>query len=443
MPRQIVDRFNVDGVDYEIEPVLDDVPTEDSPRGITSGGVYRELIATRGDTPVEFGVNAAGAFTRKGAFDFFLGCLTAKDWSAKVLKNFGYVWKAVAGDYPAGTGAYSSPVWNGQLWVQGSISKGVYWSEDGKHWVSGTGISSSYTVDWIMYGNGRWVACSGNYGMYYSDDGKDWSPITTLPTQLRYRGYGFSRGRFYAYAEVSSSTHIMYTSTDGLNWEEVNGLNSVTMSYSPEHHLLATEDYYFLATDSQGVYRSDDGINFSLISPQGYYSLKQINGVIFLLGSAPQVSTDGGVTFSAIAGISLSGVVYSDGLYVGYSVHWLGWSTDGVTWNSGTGYDSSYSYRCVNVADTGVFVAGTASHGTYYSTDGATWAQNSSENTLTVSVLFNVKGVLINDNMRRSADGINWIKPSKIYTLDFLAYNDDIILGCARGTSQFVYSEIK
>ena len=40
----IVDRFNVNGQDFFIEPVLDNAPTEGSQHGISSNGVYQTLM---------------------------------------------------------------------------------------------------------------------------------------------------------------------------------------------------------------------------------------------------------------------------------------------------------------------------------------------------------------------------------------------------------------
>lgn len=433
---KIVDRFNVSGEDYHIEPVLDEVPTEGSQHAVKSRGIY----ADKSSIPVE---GSTKNFTAGGAFNFFAGYTSAKDWIAKVFKNFGYVWKQVGGDYPAGVGAYSSPVWNGQLWVQGSASHGVYWSEDGKSWTQGTGIDSTYLVDWIMYGNNTWVACTDSHGAYYSSDGKSWTQVPDLPNLLTTRGFGFCKGRFYLYTQITSSNHVVYSSTDGVSWSPVNGITGVTMPYQLDSGvLLCTEHYVFIATDG-GIFRSEDGVNFSPVASDSYSHIIKVNNLIFITGSSsPKVSLDDGATFISLSGTTaLTKIVYKDGIYVGYATHWVGWSIDGINWSAGTGYDSSYNYRGLDAADNGILVLSTVNNSLYISSDGKKWVKSTYTAALSEGFVRSIKGVIFIEDGIRSADGYQWSKPTDSPLMRFCAYNDDIILAC--DSYKFMYSELK
>ena len=171
MPRKIVDTFNVDGEDYSIEPVIDPIPLEGSQHAVMGGGVYSELIATRGATAVETGRNVNGAFTRKGAFDYTLGSISASSWLGKVFgRMFGRAWTQ-------GTGANTT--YNMQyyltyancIWVCGSSSHGVWWSEDGKAWTRGIGIADGAAggdIEILAYVNGLWLCSCTNHGIWWS-----------------------------------------------------------------------------------------------------------------------------------------------------------------------------------------------------------------------------------------------------------------------------------
>ena len=64
------------------------------------------------------------------------------------------------------------------LWVCGSNSHGIWWSEDGKSWTQGTGENTSYSMQYLVYANGLWVCGSSGGGIWWSEDGKSWTKGT-------------------------------------------------------------------------------------------------------------------------------------------------------------------------------------------------------------------------------------------------------------------------
>lgn len=74
----IINMFNVDGQTYEMEPVLDPAPTENSENGIESNGMFED----KSDIPV---ANSRKSFTAGGAWaDKAAG---AVEGSAKVFTS--------------------------------------------------------------------------------------------------------------------------------------------------------------------------------------------------------------------------------------------------------------------------------------------------------------------------------------------------------------------
>ena len=231
MPRKIVDTFNVDGEDYNIEPVMDAVPTQGSPNAVESGGVYSELIATRGATAVETGRNVNGAFTRKGAFDYTLGSISAQSWLGKVFGHlFGRVWTQ-------GTGANATFSMNkltyaNGLWVCGSTYHGMWWSEDGKSWTQGTGDNTYYEMEYLVYANGLWVCGSYNHGLWWSEDGKSWTQGTGGNTYYEMEYLVYANGLWVC----GSDSHGLWWSEDGKSWTQVKG---ITATYAMQYIVYA------------------------------------------------------------------------------------------------------------------------------------------------------------------------------------------------------------
>lgn len=403
----IVDRFNVDGQDYSIEPVMDTVPTEGSPNTVSSGGVYDALLQTAPVPTPQQGGNKA--FSNGGAYDYLNWLLRAsgggvfKPIASTNSTNLSYLQllvyafdKWIAGGYidnsvglrfsldnglhwglpffnktdvykiASTTGGYSDGrmvvsvdheykedgtsidlsttkgYWSddgvhwepctltnsstdklypvigkfGGLWFAGgsyNSTGGIYWSEDGKTWTKGTGMSgraqavsyadgiwvaASYAdgLWWstdgkawtkgttagsaslnffgIEYGNGIWLASTGGIGLpsyaylQWSEDGKNWTACTTQITEGVLPSYPkFINGRWFA-AGAGTSTSYPQTSLNGKSWNYVTGLDR-----EPCFSQFTTDGEVILTTGSIMAW-STDAITWHVIMNARVYNYK-------------------------------------------------------------------------------------------------------------------------------------------------------------------------
>ena len=185
-------------------------------------------------------------------------------------------------------------------------SNRVYTSNNGVDWVKttagrtvGSTIVVSSAINDLSYGNGNTVlAVQGDYAGtngILSYNGTSWT--TTWPSALESGVYGtnmaniaFLNGKFLAY----TNANLMATSTDGVTWTSVSSPFTGVRNLGGQAMCgLATDGSYFYAigTDNashyDSVYKSSDGINWSLVNSSiglsyasSYYSasLKYFNG---------------------------------------------------------------------------------------------------------------------------------------------------------------------
>jgi hypothetical protein len=81
-------------------------------------------------------------------------------------------WSVDAKTWTKGTGVNTSYkmqylVYANGIWVCGSIGHGLWWSEDGKAWIQGIGANTTYTMQYLVYANGLWVCGSAGKGMWH------------------------------------------------------------------------------------------------------------------------------------------------------------------------------------------------------------------------------------------------------------------------------------
>lgn len=161
----IVDRFNINGEEFNIEPVMDDVPTEGSNNTVKSGGVYQSL--KRND--VRYDKAFLGA-----AFGNALGKVWDRSEDAASLVGVSY---SLAQDDTVAVSA-SSPLEN----------QGVEWTDDGVHWTPCIGLhnySSGYSTR-VIYTDNKWLlmvyitnSSNRTTDFYTSEDGKVWTFVAT------------------------------------------------------------------------------------------------------------------------------------------------------------------------------------------------------------------------------------------------------------------------
>ena len=151
--------------------------------------------------------------------------------SDKVFFTRGFL-GAVSGRYlgriwTQGTGANTdytmyNPTYANGLWVCGSSSHGVWWSEDGKSWTQGTGANTSYSMNHPIYANGLWVCCSTQHGIWWSEDGKSWTQGTGANTTYTVQYLVYANGLWVC----EGAGHGMWWSEDGKSWTQGTGANT-------------------------------------------------------------------------------------------------------------------------------------------------------------------------------------------------------------------------
>ena len=325
-----------------------------SPDGLASldsSGKVPVTQINKSDTGI---ANGANSFTSKGAYDYSLGSVTAGSWLGKVFGHLlGNVWKLIT---PGVT--FYTPVYANGLWVAGSNSNGMWWSEDGKAWTQGTGGSNGMNKP--VYANGLWVAGSNSNGMWWSEDGKAWT-----------QGTGGTSFSMYSpvYADglwVAGSNNGMWWSANGKSWTQGTGIDTEYNVYTPCH-----AQGLWVAGGSAGLFKSADGKAWSAIA--------------------------------SVSGISMDSPHYAEGLWIAGShassavppvIHGFFWSEDGNTWTEERGEDDFINAPASPVYANGVWIASahsiltTVSHKLYRSTDGKKWTEQS----------FNVTQVQANPN---------------------------------------------
>ena len=202
---------------------------------------------------------------------------------------------------------YSVAYGNGKYVCVGNDGS-LYYSTDGKTWVS-TSISGFSSYLWgVTYGNDRFV-CVGYLGAsYYSTDGLTWQAMTGLAT-TNYRAVTYGNDRFVCVGSSGKS----YYSTDGLTWNTMSGLDTST------HYFAVTygNDRFVCGGSSGKSYYSTDGLTWNTMS---------------------------GVDTSTV----LRAVTYGNDKFIcvcdsGKSYY----STDGLTWTAMSGLDTSVNYSGV------------------------------------------------------------------------------------------------
>ena len=167
-------------------------------------------------------------FTAGGMFDYTFGSTTALSWLGKVFgRLLGRKWTQGTGGNTTYNMLYL--VYANGLWVCGSISHGIWWSEDGKSWTQGTGENTTYTTQNPVYANGLWVCCSSQHGMWWSEDGKSWTQGTGGNTTYRMQYLVYANGLWVC----GSISHGIWWSEDGKSWTQGTGASTTYTTRYP------------------------------------------------------------------------------------------------------------------------------------------------------------------------------------------------------------------
>lgn len=273
----IVDRFNVGGEEFHIEPIMDSTPTQGSLHGVTSNGVFED----KSSVPIKDGTKN---FTSGGAFDFFGGLTSALKWLktmfmpmmvsrfrdagyARIGSTGSYVFSSAPasgvcyhnGLYVASLGNTNVPTAGGGLWYAEEDSEGehILSSDYGLRTWHQSNITEGYVQDAAppMYHNGTWIASlqgsNDVKGIYWSTDGKTWTRSDfTAAYVSKFAAYG----NVIAAACGSLSVGFIYSEDGGRTWHQSN-----ITSYSGSVGPLFCRDGIWLANYGTTYYHSTNG----------------------------------------------------------------------------------------------------------------------------------------------------------------------------------------
>lgn len=256
------------------------------------------------------------------------------------------------------------------LWVAGSESHGLWWSEDGKDWTQVSGATASYTFNNVYYGNGLWVAGSFGNGLWWSEDGKAWTQVSKNTT-VKILDIYYANGIWLTSISYNIGIEVstIWWSEDGKNWNDSSGLSSAraTSFYYANGLWVASCDYMGSGSGG-GLWSSTDGKAWS----KGSFSTEIGSGKVHYFNNIWLAGYSAGV-----------GILYSE---------------DGNTWTKiSVGGDITSLYSA-----NGVCVACSFNKGIFLSTDGKTWIKI---NTINSYAVHYANGVWV---VGSRADGILW-----------------------------------
>ena len=229
-----------------------------------------------------------------------------------------------------GLNSVDSTVYANGLWVT-TASSGIWYSEDGLNWTQ-SNITKSSWYD-LAYCGSRWIA-GGYNGICYSYDGKTWYE-SNITSRVFSNGGNFAYGNgVWVCASNNSGTNALLYSTDCVNWQPS---NMTVYCYN-----VIYANGIFMAGGNDGIYKSTDGINWTMIYSSQYVRVRFEGDIWYsMCGSVTQLyySKDIGATWTKVSGYAfLDDVKYANGMWVATirqdSITY--YSNDGITFNKGT-----------------------------------------------------------------------------------------------------------
>ena len=267
------------------------------------------------------------------------------------------------------------------LWVCGSANSGMWWSEDGKAWTKGTGKNTNRWMQYLVYVNGLWVCGSANAGMWWSEDGKAWTQGKGANTACAMQYLVYANGLWVC----GSYGNGMWWSEDGKAWTKGTGKN--TNRYM--QYLVYANGLWVCGSTNAGMWWSEDGKAWTqgtgANTPYAMQYPVYANG-LWVCGSTSHGNwwSEDGKAWTQGTGANTSYamqyLVYANGLWVcGSKSNGIWWSEDGKAWTQGTGMNTSYTMQYPVYAN-GLWVCGSESNGIWWSEDGKAWTQGTGKN---------------------------------------------------------------
>jgi hypothetical protein len=247
--------------------------------GIAYGdGIFVALDATRGESYIsKDGLNwekagsiAVSGYYNGGAIAYGDGVFVAHVHRSSDNKGYLYFsnnkaksWNRVV---PAGvqnTFYVTDIAYGSGTFVTVGPDSGIFYSTDkGESW-SGAVTGSFHNFYKVTYGEGTFVAAHYNGGvlkLFYSDTGTGWTSANSIGNFMEPQDLIYANGRFYALiGQYSNNTLAIYYSDDnGRTWTNGGAVNH-------DIKLLIYSNGCFVALGSDGLYSSEDGLEYTKI----------------------------------------------------------------------------------------------------------------------------------------------------------------------------------
>jgi hypothetical protein len=184
----------------------------------------------------------------------------------------GDTWTAAPGI--TGEAQFNAVTWN-NVFVAVANSSTIWWSLDGIDWGIATGLSGSANFADVVYGGGKFVAVADYGTIWWSSDGINWSISNTIPPDgpdIYFYKVSYGNGIFVAAGDMGGavwpSTPIYY-SKDGVTWTQAQGIkfDDDYNDYPPFNDLNYVNGYFVAINKSCELvfpmYSSTDGINWN------------------------------------------------------------------------------------------------------------------------------------------------------------------------------------
>lgn len=268
---------------------------------------------------------------------------------------------------------------------------------------------------------GTWQGTQQEWEQAEITDWRKWQTDTTVGTgtvtsSVNITSMFFDGEKFYGF----DSNFHWKSSTDGSTWTDEGATVDAPSQNSNNSCLGVYNKGVFFAASNSGVYKSTNGINWTLCCSTSYPRKIFANDDLIIVSKQAQefnYSTDNGETWQTAnwpvhpGSSTVPDIAYNGSIYVATGRNFMYTSTNGINWSYTSG--GTGSPYCPLAYGNGRFVYNKDSN-FYYSTDGTNWTVVSNAISSYCRFLIFAKGAFFaatdtyNQKLIASSDGVTW-----------------------------------